>query len=80
MTLGVLANHRYLGYGAKILEKVIDDAVKMGTRCIGLHVHIENRNALKFYDRWGFRVIGKVDDYYKKIAPNSAFILELILE
>lgn len=80
MTLGVLANYRYLGYGARILEKIIDDTISLGIKCIGLHVHIENRSALKFYDRRGFKVIGKVEDYYKKIVPNSAYILELLLD
>lgn len=80
MTLGVLASYRHMGYGAEILEKIILDSKNMGIKCIGLHVHIENRNALKFYDRRGFKVLGKVDDYYKKISPNSAYILELKLE
>lgn len=79
MTLGILANYRHLGYGAEILEKIIVDSKNIGIKCIGLHVHVENRNALKFYGKRGFKIIGKVDDYYKKITPNSAYILELIL-
>ena len=79
MTLGVLANYRHLGYGAKILEKIIIDSKKIGIKCIGLHVHVDNRNALKFYGKRGFNIIGKVDEYYKKISPNSAYILELML-
>lgn len=79
MTLGVLAAHRYLGIGAEILEKIISDSKRSGIECIGLHVHIENRSALRFYDRRGFKILGKVDNYYKKISPNSAYILELRL-
>ena len=79
MTLGILANYRHLGYGAEILEKIIKDSRNIDINCIGLHVHVENRNALKFYDKRGFKVIGKVNDYYKKISPNSAYILELKL-
>lgn len=79
MTLGVLATYRHLGYGAEILEKIISDSVKNGIDCMGLHVHVENRAALKFYDRRGFKILGKVDNYYKKITPNSAYILELKL-
>lgn len=79
MTLGILANYRHLGYGAEILEKIIMDSKNIEINCIGLHVHVENRNALKFYDKRGFKVIGKVNDYYKKISPNSAYILELKL-
>lgn len=79
MTLGVLAAYRHLGYGAEILEKIISDSVKNGIDYMGLHVHVENRAALKFYDRRGFKILGKVDNYYKKIIPNSAYILELKL-
>lgn len=79
MTLGVLAAYRHLGYGAEILERIISDSRLDGIGCIGLHVHVENRTALKFYDRRGFKILGKVDNYYKKITPNSAYILELDL-
>lgn len=79
MTLGVLASHRHLGYGSEILDRIIIDSKNSGIKCIGLHVHVENRSALKFYDRRGFKILGKVDDYYKKISPNSAYILELRL-
>ena len=79
MTLGVTAPYRHLGYGAEILEKVIMDAKSSEIKCIGLHVHVENRTALNFYGRRGFKILGKVDEYYKKISPNSAFILELKL-
>ena len=79
MTLGVLATYRHLGYGAEILEKIISDSRNNGIKCIGLHVHSENRTALKFYNRRGFKILGKVDNYYKKISPNSAYILELEL-
>jgi ribosomal protein S18 acetylase RimI-like enzyme len=79
MTLGVLAVHRRLGIGAEILSTIIEYAKEMDMKCIGLHVHVENRAALNFYDRFGFRILGTVDNYYKKISPNSAFILELKL-
>ena len=79
MTLGVTAAYRHLGYGAEILEKIITDSMNSGIECMGLHVHVENRTALKFYDRRGFKILGKVDNYYKKISPNSAYILELKL-
>lgn len=79
MTLGVIASYRHLGYGAEILDKIIADSRNSGIKYIGLHVHVENRTALKFYNRRGFKILGKVIDYYKKITPNSAFILELEL-
>ncbi len=79
MTLGVLAVYRRLGIGAEILNSVIEYAKEMGIKCIGLHVHVENRTALNFYDRFGFQILGTVPNYYKKITPNSAYILELKL-
>ena len=74
-----MAGYRHLGYGSEILKKVILDAQIGNQKCIGLHVHTENQNALKFYTCKGFLILGKVGDYYRKISPNSAYILEFKL-
>lgn len=79
MTLGVLAIHRRLGVGEAILTSIIEQAREKGIKCIGLHVHVENSTAIKFYERFGFSILGTVNNYYKRIVPNSAYILELKL-
>lgn len=79
MTLGVLAVYRRLGLGALILKNIIRRAREAGAKCIGLHVHVDNRAALRFYESFGFSVLGRVKNYYRKITPNEAYILQLDL-
>lgn len=79
MTLGVLAVYRRLGLGAKMLASIISRARDAGAKCIGLHVHVDNRVALRFYESFGFSILGRVRNYYRKITPNEAYILQLDL-
>jgi hypothetical protein len=43
---------------------------------IYLHVQISNEDAKRFYERHGFKEIGVAEDYYKKIEPKHAWIME----
>jgi len=41
-----------------------------------LHVQTSNAAAKVFYERHGFKEIGVHENYYKKIIPHDAWILE----
>ena len=43
---------------------------------IYLHVQVANDSAKSFYERHGFKETGVHTDYYKKIVPHDAWILE----
>lgn len=43
---------------------------------IYLHVQVSNAAGKAFYERHGFREAGVQKDYYKKIEPRDAWILE----
>jgi ribosomal protein S18 acetylase RimI-like enzyme len=47
---------------------------------IYLHVQVSNVSARKFYERHGFQVLGVHEQYYKKIVPQDAWILERVIE
>ncbi|CAG8509668.1 10074_t:CDS:1, partial [Dentiscutata heterogama] len=42
---------------------------------IYLHVQISNEEALKFYKKYNFEIVGTVEGYYKKISPSDAYVL-----
>ena len=42
-----------------------------------LHVQVSNDGAKSFYERHQFKEIGVYENYYKKIVPHDAWILEL---
>jgi len=46
------------------------------SHCIYLHVQISNEDAKPFYKRHGFKEVGVAEDYYKKIDPKQAWIME----
>jgi len=77
MTLGTLAPYRRFGIGGMLLNFVFglcdrDPQIKN----VVLHVQINNESALNFYEHFGFQRTGVAEKYYKKIEPNSAYVLE----
>ncbi|GAA6050314.1 hypothetical protein JCM3770_002958 [Rhodotorula araucariae] len=41
-----------------------------------LHVQVGNDDARRFWEKWGFEVKETVPDYYRKITPRDAWLLE----
>lgn len=41
-----------------------------------LHVQICNEDAKRFYERNGFKEVGVIDSYYKRIEPKAAWLME----
>jgi len=79
MTMGILAPYRSRKLGSESLELVLRAATSHNQPKIDkiyLHVQISNSDAKKFYERHGFQEAGIHKDYYKKIAPHDAWILE----
>ncbi|GAU92420.1 hypothetical protein RvY_04503 [Ramazzottius varieornatus] len=76
MTLGCLAPYRRHKIGTLMLEHVLALCQKEGYTAVTLHVQVNNEAALDFYKKSGFEVISKSDQYYKRIEPADAFLLE----
>ncbi|KAI0344658.1 acyl-CoA N-acyltransferase [Trametopsis cervina] len=79
MTMGVLAPYRSRGLGAKSIEHIIQAAAahtKPTIKTIYLHVQTSNTGAKSFYERHGFKEVGLAENYYKKIVPHDAWVLE----
>ena len=45
---------------------------------IYLHVQVSNEQAKNFYTSHGFEQVGIQQDYYKKIVPHDAWVLEMV--
>ncbi|KZT26750.1 acyl-CoA N-acyltransferase [Neolentinus lepideus HHB14362 ss-1] len=83
MTMGVLAPYRSLGLGSKGLEAILSAAAansKPKISHVHLHVQISNTEAKRFYERHGFTEVRVHENYYKKIEPRDAWILEKTIE
>jgi len=81
MTMGILAPYRSRTLGSQSLELVLAAAathIKPKIDKIYLHVQVSNDDAKKFYERHGFVEVKIHKDYYKKIAPHDAWVLEKV--
>ncbi|KAI0254001.1 acyl-CoA N-acyltransferase [Lactifluus subvellereus] len=83
LTMGVLAPYRSLGIGSYSLDMVLRAAAahtKPQISRIYLHVQVSNDSAKHFYEQHGFKESGIDEDYYKKIKPSGAWVLEREVE
>ena len=40
------------------------------------HVQVNNEGAIKFYEKFGFSIVERKQNYYKRIEPADAFVLQ----
>jgi ribosomal protein S18 acetylase RimI-like enzyme len=81
MTLGVLAKYRELGLGTLMLEHVFKICEREGNiDSIYLHVQVNNDTALSFYKKFGFEIISTATEYYRRLEPCDAYLLERSLK
>jgi len=83
MTMGVLAPYRDRRLGSQSLELIVAAASsykKQKINHIYLHVQTSNGEAKRFYERHGFKEIGVHENYYKKIQPRDAWVLQRAIQ
>jgi len=77
MTLGCLAPYRRLGIGSVMLEHILKICEADGTYDnVFLHVQVSNAGAIAFYEKFGFEIVETRENYYKKIEPANAYVLQ----
>jgi ribosomal-protein-alanine N-acetyltransferase len=63
-TLAVHADHRGLGWGGRLLDALLAEAVRRGCHEVLLEVRADNGAALALYERRGFATIATRERYY----------------
>lgn len=78
MTLGVLAPHRGRGIGSSLVRRclaVVEEGLPE-VRQAYLHVQISNEEAMVFYERLDFERSEVIENYYRRIDPPHAVVLQ----
>ena len=77
ITLGVLSPYRNLGLGSRLLTMCLD-TVQSCLPEVGvakLHVQTSNEDAIRFYEKHGFVVVDRIENYYVRVEPRHAVVL-----
>lgn len=68
---------RHQGYGTKLMHFLLKFVAEQKIKKIFLEVKVSNKNAIKLYQKFGFRQIAIRKDYYKtKTGREDALVLE----
>ncbi len=63
-TIGVRHDLQHSGYGRVLFAALVQSAYEMGAKWITLEVRTSNENAMRMYEGFGFKVIGRRRGYY----------------
>ena len=74
MNIAVDPRFRRQGIARALIETLIAELAKMGSRCLRLEVRVSNENARALYARMGFRQLGLRKNYYHN-PKEDALIL-----
>lgn len=69
--IGVLPDFRRQGIGAKIVNKLIDFSKEKALSFLSLEVRVSNIAAIKLYDSFGFKEVGKRKNFYNKPKEDA---------
>ncbi len=78
LSIAVAPEDRRRGYGRALLEEIIERGGARGGSLVVLEVREGNDPARTFYEKMGFRVIGKRKEYYIDTGED-AFVMALSL-
>jgi len=63
-TIGVRRDLQHRGYGRALFAGLVQAAYDMGAKWVTLEVRTTNENAMRMYEAFGFKVIGRRKGYY----------------
>jgi ribosomal-protein-alanine N-acetyltransferase len=78
VTLDVREKYRRNGYGSKLLSRAEDILTDYGVENYDLQVDVNNRGAISFYKKHGFRTVGTLSNYYANGHDAYLMIKDLL--
>ena len=76
--IAVDARHARTGIGKQLMTTVVNESVRRYASKVLLEVRKSNTNAIRFYEGFGFKVLGERKNYYSN-PVEDAFVMEKAL-
>jgi ribosomal-protein-alanine N-acetyltransferase len=73
--IAVDARHARTGIGKQLMNTVVNESLKRYASKVLLEVRKSNTNAIRFYEGFGFKVLGERKNYYSN-PVEDAFVME----
>ncbi len=73
-TIGVRAQSQGHGFGAALFAALLQRAYELGARWVTLEVRASNSHAIRLYERFGFRPIGRRRGYYTDNGEDAVIM------
>jgi ribosomal-protein-alanine N-acetyltransferase len=73
--LAVRPDRRSSGWGSRLLEAALQAARQEGVREVLLDVRVSNLKAIRLYERFGFRVVGRRRHYYTRPVEDALVMM-----
>jgi [ribosomal protein S18]-alanine N-acetyltransferase len=73
-TIGVRAGDHSKGYGTVLFAALVQRAYALGARWITLEVRDSNDHAIRLYERFGFKAIGRRRGYYTDNGEDAVIM------
>ena len=71
MNIAVLPEYRRQGIGAKLLQEVLSEGRQQQCKVATLEARPSNRPAILFYEKFGFKVVGRRRGYYSETGEDA---------
>ncbi len=77
ISIAVLEAHRGKGLGSKLLENTIMAAKRHNADSVFLEVRVSNKPAIRLYEKFGFKKVRIIREYYRDGEDAYVMVLEL---
>ncbi len=77
ISIAVAPDWRRKGNGRQLMKFLLNDFQKEKIKLVSLHVRENNKVAILFFDKLGFKITKKIKNYYRN--DDKAFLMEKIL-
>ena len=71
INIGIVPQHRGIGIGNMLMDKMIDTLKENGITCVHLEVRESNSVAISLYKKYGFIATGVSKNHYKEPTEDA---------